>query len=199
MTERDLARIAFLTTRQAELRGLREVAFALYICAVMTLILLARRSPERFDWMTVLIFSIVIQEAAMQLIDWRYNSTYGRVNEKRGLWARPTRAQSVIGLGIAFDITPWFPFAGVSAFPLVVAIYGLWIATRDFPWRAHHLAGILLLLAAPRVDDPTRMLNHFPAYFAGAGCLVLTGLCDHLVLARAMSRLRRQAAPDTSA
>ena len=203
MTEQDVARIAFLTARQAELRGLREVVFGAFIWVAIALTIW-RRELGPIASMVYLVQFIVVQEFVLQFVDRRYDATYGRVNPSdgqpaRGRWARTTTTQRLIAAGAALDVlTPWFPLAGVSAFSIVVAVHGLRIACRDLPWRVHHLAGVAWLALAPVVDDPSRMLSYLPAYFAGTGCLILTGLCDHLVLSRAMTRLRRQTAAPTS-
>jgi hypothetical protein len=204
MTDRHLALVRFITARQFELRGLREVIFAAFICVAISLIVWRRDLGVPNAWLLYLALFIVVQEAALQLIDRRYDSTYGRVNSAHGrrarsLWARPTTTQSLLATGAALDIfTPWFPVAGVSAFAVVIAVHGLRIAVRDFPWRLHHLAGLVLLAVTPAIDNPSRISSFLPAYFAGANCLILTGLLDHVVLARAMTRLKRQEDPGTS-
>ena len=202
MTTRDINLIRFVTARQAELRGLREVVFAAFICVAVSLIVW-RREVGTPAWLIHLALYIVVQEIALQLLDRRYDSTYGRVTPadgkpSRGPWARTTMAQSLLGYGVVLDITPWFPVWGVSGFLVVIAFYALRIAFRDFPWRLYYLGAVAVVIAAPAVDDPTRMLSHLPAYFAGGFTLILTGLSDHLLLAGAMTRLRRQGVPDTS-
>jgi hypothetical protein len=205
MTDRNLSLVRFITARQADLRGLREVVFAGFICVAITLSVWQRELGVAGAWLLYLALFIVVQEAALQLIDRRYDSTYGRVNPaqgqpRRSLWARTTTTQSLIATGAALDIfTGWFPAAGVSAFSIVIALHGLWIALRDFPWRLHYLAGLVLLAVTPAVDNPSRIASFLPAYFAGANCLILTGLLDHLLLASAMTRLRRQGVRETSA
>ena len=204
MNDLRLSLIRFVTARQFELRGLREVVFGAFIC-VATPLLIWRLGGQQIAWLIHLALYIVVQEAALQFVDRRYDATCGRVNPADGQpakrrWARPTTAQSLLAAGVVLDMTPWFPARGVSAFPVAIAIYGLWIAFRDFPWRLYYLGAVAILVAAPAVDDPSRLASFLPAYFAGGFTLILTGLFDHLLLARAMTRLRRQgAAAKTSA
>ena len=108
MNETRLSLIRFVTLRQFDLRGLREVIFAAFICVAITLSVWQRELGVPGMWLIYLALFIVVQEAALQLI------------------------------------------------------------------------------------DPSRIASFLPAYFAGANCLILTGLQDHLLLARAMTRLRRQ-------
>ena len=204
MTPRDVNLVRFVTERQFDLRGLREVVFAAFICVAISLIVW-RREIGAPAWVAYLAIYIAVQDFLLQFIDRRYDSIYGRVNPTdgqpaRSRWARTTTAQSLLASGAVLDIfTPWFPAAGVSAFLIVIALHGLWIACRDFPWRVRHLAGVAVLALAPAVDDPSRMSSFLPAYFAGASCLILTGLVDHLRLARLMMWLRRQSGAETCA
>ena len=193
MTTRDINLIRFVTARQADLRGLREVVGGAFICVAIPLLLWRLETGGLVGWLIHLALYLVVRESVLRFVDRRYDSTYGRVTPTDGQPAPrpwPMTAQTLL-FGIVLDMTPWFPLWGVSGFPIVIAIYGLWIAFRDFPWRVYHLGAVAVVLAAPAVDDPSRMLSHLPAYFAGGFTLILTGLFDHLLLARAMTRLRR--------
>ena len=199
-----LSLIRFVTARQFELRGLREVVFGIFICVAIPLLLWRRESGAQGGWLIHLALYIVVQEFALQFVDRRYDSTYGRVNPSdaqpaKSRWARPTIAQSLLGAGVVLDMTPWFPVWGVSAFPIVIAIYGLWIAFRDVPWRLYYVGTLAVLVATPAVDDPSRLTSFLPAYFACGVTLVLAGLFDHLLLAGVVARLRRQGVPESAA
>ena len=198
-----LSLIRFVTARQFELRGLREVVFGIFICVAIPLLLWRREAGAQGGWLIHLALYIVVQEFALQFVDRRYDSTYGRVNPTdaqpaKSRWARPTIAQSLLGAGVVLDMTPWFPLWGVSAFPIVIAIYGLWIAFRDLPWRLYYMGTLAVVVAAPTVDDPSRLTSFLPAYFACGLTLALAGLFDHLLLAAAVARLRRHAAPQST-
>ena len=197
MTDRHLALVRFITARQADLRGLREVTFAVFVCAAITLILWRRELGREAALLFMIALFIVVQEVALRVVERRYNAIYGRVNQEKYGRKKTTTAQSLLFTGIALDVfTPWFPFAGISAFPIVIAVYGMWIAFRDFPWRAYYLGGVVLVLAGPGLDDASRGVSFLSQYFAGASLLILTGLLDHLLLAVSMARLRQSALPD---
>ena len=139
-----------------------------------------------------------VQEVAFRVVERRYNAIYGRVNQEKHRRKRTTTAQTLLFTGLAVDaFTPWFPFAGISAFPIVVAVYGLRVVFRDFPWRVYYLGAVALVLVVPGVDDPLRGASYLSQYFAAASCLILTGFLDHLLLARSMHRLKARAEPQT--
>jgi hypothetical protein len=195
MTDRHLALVRFITARQADLRGLREVTFAVLVCAAITVILWRREIGRPAAWLLLLVLGIVVQEVALRVVEWRYNATYGRVNQEKHRQKRTTTAQTLLFTGMFLDMfTPCFRLTGISAFPIVIAVYGLRIALRDFPWRAYYLGGVVLVLAGPGIADASRNVSYLSQYFTGASFLVLTGLLDHLLLAVSMARLK-QAAP----
>ena len=196
MTDRHLALVRFITARQADLRGLREVTFAAFVCAAIALILWRREIGEP-AWGILLVVGILVQEVAFRVVERRYTATYGRVNQEKHRRKRTTTAQTLLFTGLAGDaFTPWFPFAGISAFPIVIAVYGMWIAFRDFPWRAYYLGGIVLVLVGPALTDASGTVRYISQYFAGASFLIVTGFLDHALLALSMARLK-QASPVT--
>jgi hypothetical protein len=177
--------VRFITSRQAALRGLREVTIAGSGLIVMMLTLSAGAG------LLAVVFWIFAAEVLLRFVDWRYDATYGRVARTWRSLGRSTRCQMLLSTGVLLDgFLPWFPLAGHSAFPILVSVYALWIVARDFPWRGYYLAAVLLAFVAPPVDDPSRMINYFPAYAAGLASIAVTGLLDHVLLMAAFARLK---------
>lgn len=189
MTDR-LSLIRFITARQSDLRGLREVAIAASLCIVMALMLRSDSIPRPLGSVFVVFFWVFAVEALLRLVDWRYNVAYGRVARTWFDLGRSTRCQMLLATGAAIDFLPWFPMAGHSAFPFIVAAHALWIVARDFPWRGYYLAAVLVMFVTPPVDDPSRMVSYFPAYATGLATIALTAFLDHVLLMTAFARLK---------
>jgi hypothetical protein len=189
MTAR-LSLIRFITARQSGLRGLREVVIAASVCLVMMFIIWPALMPKPFGMLAVVFLWIFALEVLLRLVDWRYDATYGRVARTWFNLGRTTRCQTLLAIGAALDMFAWFPLAGQSAFPLVVAAHALWIVARDFPWRGYYLAAVLVAFIAPPVDDPSRMISYFPAYAAGLATIAFAGLLDHILLMTAFAQLK---------
>jgi hypothetical protein len=129
-----LSLIRFVTARQFELRGLREVVFGIFICVAIPLLIWRRESGAQTGWLIHLALYIVVQEFALQFVD------------------RPL----------------------------------------------YYLGALAVLVAAPAVDDPSRLASFLPAYFACGLTLALAGLLNHLLLAGAVARLRPQGVPEST-
>lgn len=203
MTDSHLSLIRFVTRRQTDLQGLRGTAFALSVLAMLALVgWLAGRLQDAhrmFGPATVIAAWAIASTATACLADRWYRTHYGRVNPSTLNAGRSTRAQSLMGLGAALDLTPWFPYAGISAFVIVAAIHGVWIASRDFPWRGYHLLSVALIGLAPTVVPAARLSGYFPAYASVLACLAVLGVLDHCLLRASLARLKTSARAETSA
>ena len=198
MTASRLALIRFVTSRQNDLQGLRDAAFAVGALAALGLMrLLSGGVGDAPAWVGPLLlvaaWSVASTGSALWVDRW-YAARYGRVDASRRGLNESTTAQMLMGLGAALDLTPWFPYAGISAFVLVAALHGTWVAVRDFPWRGYYLLSVALIGLAPRVDNAARMAGHFPAYAAVLGCLAVLGALDHRLPRNSAARLTRSSA-----
>lgn len=191
MTDSRLALIRFVTSRQADLQGLRNVAFAVTVLATMGVVLWIRPAPPVIGTLVVLVVNVVLSEGSTCLLNWWYGSRYGRVSAAAG--ARGATAQMLMGLGAMLDLTPLFPLAGCSGFVFVVFVAGARIAYRDFPWRGYYLALVALPVIAPAVEPGAAVLGYFPAYAASLAALAVMGVVDHRLLRSSLRRLRQQA------
>jgi hypothetical protein len=185
--------IRFLTARQAELRGLRTAWFSLTVCVIIALLLTQRAWPKPWGFVALVSFWAIAQGDITHRIRRWYDARYGRVDTAAA--GQSTIASRLMALGVALDVTRFFPFEGHSAFPLLLGVYGTWIAVRDRPWRSYYAALVLVAAWAPAVSDPTRMRSFLPAYAAALAALGLAGVLDHLLLARLVKAVRQ---PDPS-
>lgn len=194
MTDARLALIRFVTSRQTALQGLRDAAFAVSALAMLPLMAWLSRSlrdaPALLGPLTLVAAWSVASTGSAYWVDRWYGSRYGRVNASGAGLRRSTTAQMLMGLGAALDLTSWFPYSGISAFVLVVAAHGIWIAFRDFPWRGYHLLAVALIGLVPRVEDGARMLGYFPAYATVLICLAVLGGLDHRLLRSSVEWLK---------
>ena len=190
MTAARLALIRFLTSRQADLQGLRDVAFASCVLAVMGLNLWVQSAPPVIGRLVVFAGWLVLAESSTRLVDWWYASRYGRVASSTGP-QRSVSASMLMGLGVGLDLTPWFPLAGCSGFVIVVAVHGAWTAFRDFPWRGYHLALMTLPIVAPVVAPSAPLFGYFPAYAAALAALAAVSFLDHRLLRASLKRLQQ--------
>lgn len=190
MSDARLDLIRFITRRHADLQGLRDVAFAICVLAVMGLNLWVQPAPPVIGRLVVFAGWVALSESSTRLVDWFYASRYGRVSGSTGS-DRSVSAPMLMGLGAALDLTPWFPLANASGFVLAVAASGAWIAYRDFPWRGYHLALAALPAVAPVVHPGAALLGYFPAYAAALAALAAAGVLDHLLLRTTLKRLQK--------
>jgi hypothetical protein len=189
----DVARIAFVTRRFHELRGLIPASFggalilggmAVYAAGIDT-----RFDAGAFQAIMLANCSYVVM---MRILDRRYRQTFGDV-------VTPGRAQFLAGVlpfgvmvGAATDLSIHYAGGtGPSAAAVIFTGWTSWIAVRDFRWRSHYvvaaaagLAGTIATLVVPQAVLLAYML-------IGLG-LVGAGLRDHYLLAASL----RSTAPD---
>ena len=96
MTDRHLALVRFITARQPDLRGLREVAFSALVCAVITLLLWRQQTGRQIAWLILLGLFILVQEVVIRVVDW--NGRDGRGPSQRS-------QSRVDGIGSSFGIS----------------------------------------------------------------------------------------------
>ena len=103
MTDLRLTLIKFVTTRQGELQGLRNAAFAVSALATLALITwLSRTLPDTTSMLgplsVIAAWSVASTGSALWVERW-YASRYGRVGSSRIGVNRSTMAQLLMGLG----------------------------------------------------------------------------------------------------
>jgi len=193
----DLRRIAFVTRRYIELRGLM---LALMGATVTFGALFACAAPERFQtlWEAPVIampFGIISIEAG-------YRLTFGRA--KPPLWQDVLAATPMFCLigGIIADLAQlgffWQPPASVGA--LLFAAYATWILVRDWRWRPHYVllcaASVIAILMTADIASvssfPSRLVLFLRAYAVLGAAMTAVGLLDHKLL---VTSLHHQTSP----
>ena len=190
---RQLRRIALVTERYVELQGLGAALFGalLLLGTLATVVGGVQYSYRMQPMMTALIFTNVFTLSLQA----SYKRTFGDViatGYQKFLGMLPMMA---FALGAIVDMDRR---SGPSVGAIALASYAACVAIRDWPWRTHHLiaasaglAGALVTAAVPAVADrwsvdPARTEAFMLAYVLIGVGMVVTGLCDHQLLARSL-------------
>jgi hypothetical protein len=146
MTPEDLAHIRFVTARYRGLRGLH--AFVWGICMAVYLGLAAFTAGEAtsaHDALESLSFVLMVclpAGFASSHLTHYYRTRFGRVDEDPDGAAGP---EAMLLIVVAFTVV--MVLLEEYASPLLIfAVWGgvhLWIVIRDFPFRLHHLIGVI--------------------------------------------------------
>jgi len=187
MDSRDLARIRFVTRHQDELRGLHTAVFGLWMVALLAMSSYApfhRRGASLAFFMVVMTLPNILHEIASR---W-YAARIGRVGSGRRPFLRTRLAWALLFGGIALDALGVTPVAGHSGLLVLLAGYSLWVAVRDFPFRAYHLVALVLIAAAPPVTEATSIMV-FPQYALAGAWFLVSGLADHCLLVTCIKRM----------
>lgn len=194
MDQNRLERIRLLSARFNELQGLRVALAGACMAVGIGVYLFSTPSPTGNGTMVALAVSFVPVLAGMRWLDRYYATTFGRQ-----IWTRSRHlALFVLGyLGIALILNTWTPEIAAGGPTLgIVALASLWIAIRDWPWRAYYL-GVTLAIAATfaattsgagLIPDPGLTLG---ALFLAVGVsMVVVGMLDHLLLVKLLKDVR---------
>ena len=168
----DLRRVAVVTRRFSELRGLFAVALGLWLFLLPPS---ARMAPFLS---TSFLVTIV-------LLRGYYAHRFGRIERRddRGFWF-------VMWIGITTVMIDQATYGhGVpSAFFFAIAAWSAWVVFRDWPFRILHcvLAATALYASATfagAIDDATRGAWGRVTLRTVATALVIAGMCDHRLMA----------------
>jgi hypothetical protein len=199
----DIARVALVTRRFHELRGLIPASFG-GAMIVATLMVHAAGETSRFGSgaFQVLMFANCVNVLGMRALDRSYRQTFGDV-------VATPRQRLTIGLlpfvvmsGALCDmLLQSVSGQGPSIAAVSFASYAAWIAVRDWRWRIHYVAaagaGLIAVIVTAAVPataasrwwadmDPGRAEVYLLAYtLIGLG-MVVAGLFDHRLLATAL-------------
>jgi hypothetical protein len=181
-------RIAFVTRRFHELRGLMPATFG---GALIVAALAAQASGASGSFDSNLMLTVIFANSAyifvMRKLDAQYRETFGAV-------VIPARAQFLAGLphfvvvlGAGIDLvlqaSGW---QAPSATAVGFACSTAWIAVRDFRWRSHYVAAAAAGLAGAIVTATALPQAFLLAYMLIGLGLVGAGLCDHYLLATSL-------------
>lgn len=202
MDQSRLERIRLLSARFYELQGLRVALAGGCIAVVMGLYLIAAPAPTGNGAMVALLVSFVPVIAGMPRLDRYYATTFGRQ-----VWSPPKYRLLILAcfLVVGWSLNTWIPSISPGGPTVwIVALASLWVAIRDWPWRAYYL-GVTLAVAAAftattsgagLVDDPGLTLG---VLFLTVGVsMVAVGVLDHLLLVKLMKEVRQPEAANAT-
>lgn len=192
-----LDRIRLLSARFYELQGLRVALAGACIAGVMGIYLLATPSPTGNGALAALALSFVPVIPGMLWLNRYYAGEFGRQ-----LTTRPRHAGRALLFGICYLVVGWTLNTWIPEIPsgtptlATVALASMYVAIRDWPWRAHYLGMTVMTAAA------------FTASASGAGwithqgltvgilfvtvgvSMVAVGILDHLLLVKLLKEVR---------
>jgi hypothetical protein len=195
MDQHRLEHIRFLTSRFHELQGLRVAVAGAALAAVMGAYLIAAPTPTDNGAMIATLASLVPMVPGEWWARRYYTKTFGQVASAPRDRRWPPVFFFVYFL-IAWCLNTWIPSLPAGApTAAIVALASLWVAIRDWPWRAYYLGATLAVAIG------------FAASASGAGLLgpgmtlvtiflllgtslVPIGVLDHLQLVKLMREAR---------
>jgi hypothetical protein len=186
----DLRRIQFVTRRYMELRGL-NVALIGAIVALSALFARAALGPDGslYPSFEIPMMSLMILIGPIEI---GYQLAFGRA--KPPFWRDIVSAvpMLLITIGIFAD---WARLLGMLRAPasvgaLLFALYGTWIAVRDWRWRPYYVflcASAVIAIAtsagaAAGGAYVSRLMTYFRAYAVLSAGITAVGLLDHRLL-----------------
>ena len=200
MDKERLDRIRLLSARFHELQGLRLALAGVCLMLGVGGYLLGTPQPTDSGAMIAMVASFVPVIVGMPWLNRYYATTFGRQ-----VWTRPRYAPlfMIVYFVISWCLNTWIPSIPAGApTTTTVILASLWIAIRDWPWRAYYLGTSVAVATA------------FAASASGAGLLdsnvtlgtiffvigasfIPVGLFDHLLLVKLMKEARPAGAPAT--
>jgi hypothetical protein len=184
-----LERIRLLSARFHELQGLRVALAGAAITLGVGAYLFAAPEPTNNGALAALVVSFIPVLPGVRWLNRYYAATFGRQVFNPKPLLRP--ALFLLGyamIGTVLNATiPAVP-AGAPTIA-VVAIVSLWVALRDWPWRAYYLivpaALALAFFATPSGGGALASDLRLVAIFLALGlAMVAIGLLDHLLLVK---------------
>lgn len=200
MDQSHLARIQLLSRRFHELQGLR-VAFAGATLAIVMAGYAVKPNTNEGALMALPVWFLLTLPGELWLQRY-YARTFGRQvsKPKPGKVVRTLLLFNIyFVVGIFLNI--WFP-AIPSGAPtaFTVALLSLWVAIRDWPWRAYYLGATVAVALALGLSalvggvlDPRLTLAAM--FFAVGTSMVPIGLLDHRLLVKLIEEAREATAP----
>ncbi len=201
MDKSRLERIRLLSARFHELQGLRVAFAGACIAVVMGLYLIATPAPTGNGAMIALLVSFVPVVPGMRWFNRYYATNFGRQ-----VWSPPPQWPFVaLYFVVALLLNAWIPSIP-AGFPTVmtVGLVSLYVAIRDWPWRAYYL-GVTLAVAAAftatssgagLIDHPGLTLGVL--FIAVGGSMVAVGVLDHLLLVKLVKEVRQPEAANAT-
>ena len=200
MDRKQLERIQLLSARFHELQGLRAALAGAAIAVGVGGYLLATAEPTNNGALGALVVSFVPVVPGVWWLNRYYAATFGRQVFTPKPFVRPALfllAYTAVGMVLNATI-PAIPAGAPTV--AVVALVSVWVALRDWPWRAYYLLVPAALALAFTVTasgggalDPGLTLS---VLFVTLGVsMAAVGLLDHLLLVKLTQQSRALAGP----
>ena len=197
MDQARLERIRLLSTRFHELQGLRVALAGACIAVVVGVYLMVTPTPTGNGAMVALLLSFGPVIPAMVRLNRYYASTFGRQ-----VWTGPKHPKRLWLFVLCYNVVGWTLNTWIPSLPAgtptlaTVALASLFVAIRDWPWRAYYI-GVALAVAAAFtasasgtgwIDHPGLTLGML---FVTVGVsMVVVGVLDHLLLVKLIQDVR---------
>jgi hypothetical protein len=202
MDQNRLARIKLLSSRFHALQGFRVALAGATLAIVMAGYVSLMPAPTNDGALTAL----GAWAALMIPGEWWLQRYYARTFGRQVVKPQPGKlVRTLVFFSIYFVIAlflnsrfPAIPSGAPTAF--TVALLSLWVAIRDWPWRAYYLGATIavaialgLSAAVSGVLDPRLTLAAM--FFAVGSSMVPIGLLDHRLLVKLVEEARAATAP----
>lgn len=193
MEHQQLERIRLLSSRFHELQGLRVALFGAAITVVVGAYLLAAPMATNNGAMVAVLGSAGLIAPGIWWLNRYYASTFGRQVWKPGRFSRLFLPAYIV---MAWTLNAWIPSIPAGG-PTVatVAVVSLWVAIRDWPWRAYY-AGAAVAVAIAFTSTASGGGTLSPDLTLGVlfltvgASFVPIGLLDHLLLVKLVKEAR---------
>jgi uncharacterized membrane protein HdeD (DUF308 family) len=196
MTQERLERIRLLSQRFHELQGLRVALCGAMLALTVGGYLTLAPEPSNNGAVAAMLLSFVLIVPGVLSLNRYYATRFGR--QVRNPPRHPGR---LLLFGSAYLAVTSFLHARFEAIPagtptlVVVAVASIWLAIRDWPWRAHYLlatasVSIGFIASAPVTGALAPNMTVGVLFLLVGASMVPIGLLDHLLLMKLMKESR---------
>ena len=200
MTQERLERIRLLSRRFRELQGLRIAFVGAALVLVLGGYLITTSKPTDTGAMIAVAISFVLIVPAQWRLNHYYAAKFGRQ-----VSSRPPNYWRFFFIGFAYSVVTSTLNAKIPEIPAgapslaFVAMASIWLAIRDWPWRAYYLLATVAVatgfIASAPVTGVLEPGMTLAAIFLLLGAsMVPIGVLDHLLLVRLMKEVRESQA-----
>lgn len=196
MTREQLERVRLLSRRFHELQGLRVALAGALLALVVGVYVLTTPEPSTNGALIAMLLSFVLIVPGVWSLNRYYATKFGRQ-----VWSPPQHPSRIQLVFLAYFVVAWTLNARFEAIPAgvptvtTVAFASIWLAVRDWPWRAHYLlapaaVGIGFIASAPMMGILEPGMTVSMLFLLLGASMVPIGLLDHLLLVRLMKEAR---------
>lgn len=196
MTEERLERIRLLSRRFHELQGLRVALAGAMLALVVGGYLTLAPEPSNNGAIAAMGLSFVLIVPGVFSLNRYYATRFGRQ-----VVSPPRHPGRLLFIWSAYMVVAWILHARYPEIPAgaptlsVVAFASIWLAIRDWPWRAYYLlatvaVSIGFIASAPITGALAPNMTVGVLFLLLGASMVPIGLLDHLLLVKLMKEAR---------